>query len=132
MKRIETFAQTLNSLEEYLATPVTEKRDLAGIVAGFTICAEVAWKSAQDAIAELGYPDRGPKPALTAAFRAGLIGAADAEVWGDLLTDRNLMVHTYRPELAEALVARIRTDYAPAMRRLLAVLAGRMGRPSAT
>lgn len=53
-KRLDNLALAVSSLREYVEEPVESKRDLAGIVLGFVMAFELAWKALQDRIGELG------------------------------------------------------------------------------
>jgi len=119
LKRLENFKRALDSLDSFVITPILTPRDLAGSVYGFVMAFDLAWKCAQDKIIEIGFPDRGPKPVLTAAFKAGLISPQDEPVWSQMLNDRNLSAHVYDEEMARVIVARISQTHLKAMQSLL-------------
>ena len=113
MKHAERLATAVDTLWEFVAEPIVTKRDIAGVIQGFSFCFELAWKALQDEVAARGYQERGPRPVLKAAFDAGLIEPGTEEQWTEMVEDRNLVSHTYRPEWAVELVARIATTYLP-------------------
>jgi nucleotidyltransferase substrate binding protein (TIGR01987 family) len=106
----------------FLATPVVTQRDAAGVLRGFSFSFELAWRAVQEEIAARGYLERGPRPSLKAAFEAGLIESGREEVWAEMLEDRNLVAHMYRPEWALGMVDRIRDRYLSAFQQLVANL----------
>lgn len=113
MKRAEQLATAVATLREFVSEPIQTKRDIAGVLQGFSFCFELAWKALQDEVAARGYLERGPRPVLSAAFDAGLIAEGAEEQWAELVADRNLVAHTYRPEWAVELVERISRTYLP-------------------
>lgn len=119
MKRSEQLATAVATLREFVSEPVLTKRDIAGVLQGFSFCFELAWKALQDEIATRGYLERGPRPVLRAAFDAGLIAPGTEEQWAELVADRNLVAHTYRPEWAGELVERITSTYLPLLEHVV-------------
>lgn len=98
-----------NQLEEALAAPITEPRDLAGIIKSFEFVFELSWKCIQAAAAAEGTLVNSPRKAFTEAFRLEWID--DSVVWAEILEDRNRTVHTYDEAFALQMVDRIRTRY---------------------
>lgn len=118
MTRRDRFRSALGSLNAFCAEPIENDRDVAGILQGFAFTFELAWKVVQDEIERRGYAERGPRLALAAGLRAGIIPPDDADAWSDALEDRNLVAHTYRPDWARSLAERIGTAYLPVLERL--------------
>ncbi len=118
MTRRERFRMALRSLEQFCAEPIENDRDVAGILQGFVFTFELAWKVVQDEIERRGYTERGPRLALSAGLQAGIIAPEDADVWSDAQEDRNLISHTYRPDWARQLAARIGEKYLGLLQRL--------------
>lgn len=115
MSNAQKLAIAVTTLSEFTTEPIANKRDIAGILQGFSFCFELAWKALQDEVARRGYSERGPRPVLQAAFNAELISDIEAEVWAQMMEDRNLVAHTYRPEWATELVIRIKDQHLPAL-----------------
>ncbi|RYG24953.1 hypothetical protein EON82_08915 [bacterium] len=86
--RRERFRSALGSLNAFCAEPIENDRDVAGILQGFAFTFELAWKVVQDEIERRGYAERGPRLALAAGLKAGLIAPEDADPWSDALEDR--------------------------------------------
>jgi len=120
--RVLALEQTLQSLQSYVDSPITQPQDLAGIVKGFEMANELLWKCFQDQVILRGYSERGPKLSFVAGIRAGIIPADLEQGVRQMLDDRNLAAQTYRPGWAEALVPRIREQHLPLMRVLAARL----------
>jgi nucleotidyltransferase substrate binding protein (TIGR01987 family) len=113
--RLENLSTSVSTLREYVNEPITSKRDLAGTVFGFILTFELAWKCLQDAVGDLGYLERGPKPVLQAALQSGLIQYSDEPTWSQMLEDRNLASHVYREELALEIFNRVRATHLAAL-----------------
>lgn len=79
----------------------------------FEFTFEAAWKALQLYLLYQGLEATGPRQAIKQAFAQGLIQTPEeADVWLDMLEDRNLTTHTYREALADAIAANIRARYA--------------------
>ena len=118
MTRRARFHAALGSLRAFCAEPIENDRDVAGILQGFAFTFELAWKVVQDEIERRGYAERGPRLALSAGLKAGIVALDDADAWSDALEDRNAVAHTYRPDWARSLAERIGTAYLPILERL--------------
>ncbi len=122
MTALDKFATSVGSLREFVSEPVETKRDVAGVLQGFGTAVELGWKALQQRTTELGFTQRGPRLALQAALQAGLVPPEGAEPWAEMLEDRNLLAHTYRPEMALDLVDRIANQHLPWLEAALRVL----------
>ena len=101
-KKLDNFRTALAALSRFLAEPHRTEAAEAGIVQGFELTFEQCWKLFQWLAEEGGLSASSPKSALRAALKLGLI--EDEQLWIDMLDQRNLASHTYRAELAKALV----------------------------
>jgi nucleotidyltransferase substrate binding protein (TIGR01987 family) len=69
---------------------------------------EVVWKAAQRYLREVeGLAPASPKGVVRAAFQTRLLSEEEARHAMRMVEDRNLTVHTYNQELAEAIYARV-------------------------
>jgi nucleotidyltransferase substrate binding protein (TIGR01987 family) len=105
--------QSLHRLQEALAEPVTPiVRD--AVIQRFEFTFELVWKTLQLFLEHHGLECGSPRTTLKKAFREGLIPTAEeADVWLQMLEDRNLTSHTYDEALADRIFQQIARDYAP-------------------
>ena len=77
---------------------------------------ELAWKSIKRFAKKENFDATSPRSAFKVAFQVGWID--DAEVWLDMIDDRNLTTHTYKEATAEEVFERL-PRYAKEMQELL-------------
>ena len=124
-QRFVNFRTSVADLREALRTEEPNKLERLGIIRIFELCYELAWKTLQDYLREIGYVDvAGPKPVIRHAFEAGLIG--DGELWAQMHRARNESTHVYNPEKAQELEAEIREGFAEPLSRLAADLEAKL------
>lgn len=89
-----------------------------GVVQRFEYTFELAWLTLKDRLEYDGVilSTVTPRNVIREAFRAKLI--EDGDGWIDMLTDRNLMSHTYDFDRFEAVIGRISERYLPIMSEL--------------
>jgi len=115
------YEKAFAALNKAQASPVTEERDLGGIIKAFEIVYELAWKALKLALLEQGQDTSGPKDVFGKGFILGFL--SDEKIWLKIIEDRNLTVHTYNQPLAEQMVARIKGSYLRAFADLKVKLA---------
>jgi nucleotidyltransferase substrate binding protein (TIGR01987 family) len=113
------FSSALLSLKNALASPVTEDRDLAGIIKCFEFTFETGWKYLRSLLEHQGIGANTPRESIEQAYRAKMIDSEN--IWLALMKDRNLTVHTYDRAFAEAMAKRIRTLYMSEFEKLAAL-----------
>lgn len=118
-RKIENLRKAVSQLELSLSSPVTEPRDLAGIVKCFEFSYELAWKALKAELGRQGLEAQGPRDVIRMAWRFGLLAVGSEEAWLKMIEDRNLTVHTYDEVFALEMVSRIRTSHAPFLRGLV-------------
>lgn len=98
-------------LAEAVAQPESEMiRDAA--IQRFEFTFEVVWKTLKLFLERQGHECGGPRSTLKKAFAEGLITTPDeADVWLQMLEDRNLTSHAYDQTLAERIYRNIAQDY---------------------
>ena len=104
-------------LDEVAALPETDiVRDAA--IQRFEFTFELVWKTLQLYLEHEGFESAGPRE-LKRAFIVRLISDQDeADVWLQMLDDRNLTSHAYDETLAVRIYTRIVHDYAPRLARM--------------
>jgi nucleotidyltransferase substrate binding protein (TIGR01987 family) len=119
--------RAFSELESYLALPVTNARDKAGLIQGFEFTFELFWKTFQKLAPDAGLEASSPREALMAGVSLHLIAAEESAHWSQMLRDRNLTSHTYNASVADEIIERLVHDYAPCFRNALARLHGGRG-----
>jgi nucleotidyltransferase substrate binding protein (TIGR01987 family) len=100
-------------LEEAVAQPESALiRDAT--IQRFEFTFEVVWKTLKLYLERQGHECGGPRPTLKKAFAENLIPTPEeADVWLQMVEDRNLTSHAYEEELATRIYRHIVRDYAP-------------------
>jgi nucleotidyltransferase substrate binding protein (TIGR01987 family) len=106
-------------LESYVALPVTNQRDKAGLIQGFEFTFELFWKTFQKLAPEAGLEASSPREALMAGVNLHYISAEESPHWSQMLKDRNLTSHTYNASVADQILERLLGDYVPCFRAAL-------------
>lgn len=114
--------QATTRLREAVAEPEnTLVRDAT--IQRFEFSFELVWKALKLYLERQGHECGGPRPTLKKAFAEGLIlTAEEADVWLQMIEDRNLTSHAYDEALAASIYRNIVREYSP----LLATMAGRI------
>ena len=111
--RFRNFSRAYTLLREAMERDVSELNELEreGVIQRFEYTFELAWNTLKDRVEYGGIvlTEATPRNVIRQAFAARLI--ADAEIWMDMLTDRNLMSHTYDIARFEAVIGNIRSRY---------------------
>jgi nucleotidyltransferase substrate binding protein (TIGR01987 family) len=109
-------------LQEAVGQPETDLvRD--AVIQRFEFTFELAWKSLKIYLERQGLDCGGPRSTLKKAFAESLIDSQEeADVWLQMLEDRNLTSHAYDQALASRIYRHIVRDYA----RLLGEMSAKM------
>lgn len=111
--RFRNFSRAYTLLREATEREVAELNELEreGAIQRFEYTFELAWNTLKDRLEYGGIvlTEVTPRNVIRQAFAAKLI--PDAEVWTDMLIDRNLMSHTYDFARFEAVIENIRNRY---------------------
>ena len=120
-ERLAVARQAPQTLQEVLAmekSPVV--RDAAKQRFEYTF--EATWKAAQLFQSQReGVEGGSPKGVVRACFQSGILAEDQARTAMDMAEDRNLTVHTYNEQLAEAIYGRLR-EYREVMDHWLAAM----------
>lgn len=116
-QRFRNFSASVDNLREALAIAEPNKFDRQGLIKAFELAYELAWKTLQDYLRELGIEDVvGPKPVIRRAFSEGLI--RDGLVWQAMHQARSESSHLYDEEHARSVEGRIPEEFAPLLSEL--------------
>ena len=106
---LNNFAKTVANLEVSVNSPVTEKRDLSGIIKDFELAYELAWKQLRTLLQIKGDPADGARDVFKKSYQLGIL--TDEKLWMDIIEDRIATVHTYNENKAREMVDRIKSRY---------------------
>ena len=122
--RFRNFARAYTLLSEAVEPGVAELNELEreGAIQRFQYTFQLAWLTLKDRLEYGGIvlDEVTPRQVIRQAYAARLID--DAEVWIDMLVDRNLMAHTYDFARFEAVIANISRRYLAVLGELYARL----------
>ena len=113
----ENFDKALAKLREFVAMPIINERDRAGIIQAFEFTFEQCWKAFQRILVAEGYEAHSPRKSLEGAIQLQLIKSTDETIWLQMLQDRNLTSHLYHENLAIEISDRIIIDYLPLLNK---------------
>jgi nucleotidyltransferase substrate binding protein (TIGR01987 family) len=115
--RFRNFSRAYTLLSEALDRGVEELNELEreGAIQRFEYTFQLAWLTLKDRLEYGGivFTEVTPRSVIQQAFAARLID--DAEVWIDMLVDRNLMSHTYDFARFQAALENVRRRYLPVL-----------------
>lgn len=118
--RFRNFSRAYTLLSEALEPEVAELNELEreGAIQRFEYTFQLAWLTLKDRLEYGGvvFTEVTPRTIIQQAFAAKLID--DAEVWIDMLVDRNLMSHTYDFDRFQAVLESVRGRYLPVLGEL--------------
>ena len=111
--RFRNFSRALSLLREAAEDDPAGLNDLEreGLIQRFEYTFELAWNTLKDRLEHDGLqlPTVTPRSVIRAAFVAKMIDDGDA--WIDMLTDRNLMSHTYDFAVFDRVASDVHTRY---------------------
>ena len=111
--RFRNFSRAFTLLREALEGQVETLSQLEreGVIQRFEYTFELAWNLLKDRLEYDGIalPTVTPRQVIRQAFQARFI--QDGDAWINMLTDCNLMSHTYNCEKFEAVVRKIQSQY---------------------
>lgn len=111
--RFRNFSRAYALLSEALGQEVAELNELEreGAIQRFEYTFQLAWLTLKDRLQYGGivFTEVTPRSVIQQEFTAKSVD--DAEVWIDMLVDRNLMLHTYEFARFEAVLINVRDRY---------------------
>lgn len=124
-QRFENFEAAFTLLEgTFQEKALTKFSDLEkeGIVQRFEVALELAWKTLKDYLEFSGivFEQVTPRAVIKAAFSANLL--QNAQLWIEMLLERNVLSHTYDKKKFQAAVEKIASEYLQAMKAVYVFL----------
>lgn len=107
------FKRALENLRRSVQTPITEPRDLSGIIKDFEMSYELSWKVLKKTLLTAGHSTLGAKDVFSKAYQLGYL--SEEAVWLKMIGDRNQTSHVYDESEAKKIVERITNEYLPAL-----------------
>lgn len=117
-ERIENFNRAYLLFEKALAQYLQNNNDdvnCMALVQGFEIVYELGWKVLKDYLSQNGIEVFTPKEVIKESFNINILPTA--QVWIDMIKDRNTCSHEYRAEKIIAILDKISTIYAEELKR---------------
>ena len=108
------FGDAVNRLEEVLNLPPEISVNRDSTLLRFTFVYELSWNTMKRCLAHVGITVRNPRETLQHAYQQHWID--NERLWLDMMTDRNLVAHTYKEDMAMEVYERIK-GYAPVFRK---------------
>lgn len=115
-QRFHNYEKAFLLLERALTIATPTEVERGGIIQFYRMAFKLAWKFMKDYLEYQGYTVNSPRDAIKLAFQANILD--DGQLWLDVLSDRNLTTHTYEEIRAIEVVAKIKSDYFPALQQL--------------
>lgn len=110
------FKRALLVLEKSLSSPITEPRDLSGIIKDFELAYELSWKVLKKLLLENGHETLGAKDVYSKAYQLGYL--KEEQPWLSMIQDRNRSTHVYDEKSAREIVDKIKSTYMAALKEI--------------
>ena len=109
-QRLADFEKALKRLKEVLAEdPSKTTAIIDGTIQRFEFTFELSWKLARDVLYHNGIETNNPRSAIKEAFKENLI--TEAELWINMMEDRNRTSHIYDEAEAFKIYQKIKESY---------------------
>jgi len=117
IQRFENFEKAFHKFSEAIAE-FESLDDLSkeGLVQRFEYTFELAWKTTKDYLEHKEVEAKYPRDTIKQAFKYELID--NGEIWMEMLTQRNLLTHTYDEDNFNKALNQIRNSYFPEVKKL--------------
>ena len=106
-QRIETAKKAFASFKDLVNQSPKDDVDRDASILRFQYTLEAIWKAYQHYLRSEAIDVASPKAVFREAFNINLIEENDIEAVLDMVSDRNLAVHTYNEKLANELLSRL-------------------------
>lgn len=98
-QRYQNLHKALTQLKKGVDIDSPNEIEVQGIIQSFEFTFELSWKTLKDYLESQGVEANFPREAIKKAFHYEII--ENGECWLEMLTNRNLLAHTYDEELAQ-------------------------------
>ncbi|MDA3948588.1 MAG: HI0074 family nucleotidyltransferase substrate-binding subunit [Spirochaeta sp.] len=116
-QRLANFTKSVRNLDDALAIEKPNTIERQGLIKAFELSYELAWKTLQDYLREVGIEDViGPRPVIRSAFENGLL--TDGDGWRAMHQARNESAHLYDEDHACTLEGQIRERFRDLLQNL--------------
>lgn len=119
-ERRDEVANAVARLNEAVALPASDiVRD--AVLQRFEFSFELVWKTLKLFLERQGHECGGPRPTIKKAFSEGIIPTAEeADIWLQMLEERNLTSHAYDEAVALGIYHNVARSYAPLLTEMSA------------
>ncbi len=117
---LANFGRALENLGRSLAAPISEPRDLSGILKDFEMAYELSWKSLKSFLLAQGHETQGARDVFAKAYQLGYLD--EESPWLEMIESRNQTAHVYDEAEARRICESVRARFFPALERLRALL----------
>ena len=125
-ERLRVARKALSTLKELVGKEQVSDVERDAAIQRFEYSFEITWKTAQIYLRELeGLQQASPKGVIRTSFKVGLLDEDQTALALEMTDQRNLTVHTYNEELAQAIYQRLE-EFAQLMSSWLNALEGRL------
>lgn len=105
-QRFANFEKALSQLTKFINKGELNEFEIQGLIQCFEYTYELAWNTLKDYLEAEGNQNiKGPRSAITEAFKLGLIN--DGEGWMQMFKDRNQSSYTYNEKITDEIVEHI-------------------------
>ncbi len=115
-QRFQNFEKAYRLLERTLNIKNPSEAERGGLIQFYEMAFDLSWKLIKDYLDEQGFNVQSPREAFKQGFQLGII--ENGQTWIEALEDRNLTTHTYDEGAAKKVIATIRSDYFPILKKM--------------
>lgn len=120
LQRLEHFETALAKLNDACQRDSYSELEMAGVIQFFVFSQELAWNTLKDLLYVEGIDAKTPRAVWREAHSAGFVEDVDTAL--GTIAFRNELSHRYNEAMARRALERIRADYLPLLKDILAKL----------
>lgn len=123
IKKLESLQKMTEHLDNvHMQNEIPDEYWIHTVITYFKLCFELSWKTMKRHMQDRSIDAAAtgsPRDILKLAYSEGYI--SDAELWLDMLEDRNTIEHLYYDEISRSILERICTRYLVEFKRLVII-----------